>query len=348
MLGDLAEERARRESEGSGVAARWWYAREAFRSAPHLLWNAVRHGDAHGRARALSVIASVALVPAVVAAGLLLRDGPPARLVVDSRYVTDGLIVNSTRSVKISMKVLDSSGHELDSAGVRYGWVSGVSVPVSSTGVITCTQAGDATVRASLGALTTNLLLHCRPLHEVRTPGMMNLIAGGPAQDVPFDAIGMDGRPVTLLAGRIGVGDSTIASLHGRQIRGLASGSTGLTMSFGDRGAFMEVHVYERARSLERILPGQHLAIPVELAGGEMRRWRLPASSENYFLMMLSGEDGEELPGLAIVGANCKREFGAHTFYCLALHDAEVIVYHPQRTRSTQRVSGTLAVWRQD
>ena len=347
LLGDLAEECARRESEGSRMAARCWYVREALRSTPHLLWNAMRHGGARGRMRAVSVIAWVALVPALAAIALLLRNGPPARLVIDSRYVSDGLIVNSTRPVKISMKVVDANGHALDSTGVRYGWVSGMPVPVTSRGVLTCTRAGDAIVRASLGALTTSVRLHCRPLQDVRVPGMMNLVAGGPAQDVPFEAIGLDGRLVTLLAGRIGIGDSTIASIRGQQIRGRAAGSTNLTMTFGDRGAYMSVQVYAPALSPEGILPGQHLAIAVELAGGEMRRWHLPASSENYFVMMLPGVGGQQMPGLAIVGANCDREFGDYSFYCAAPRGMSVIVYHPQRRSPGQRLSGTLAVWRQ-
>jgi hypothetical protein len=298
--------------------------------------------------RALAVLAAVAFVPTVAAIALLLRNGPPARLVIDARYVTNGFIVNSVRPVRMSMKVVDATGHALDSTGVRYGWVSGIPVSVTSTGIITCTQAGDATVRASLGAVTTTVLLHCRPIHDVRAPGMINLVAGDPPLDVPFEAVGLDGRVVTLLAGRIGVGDTTIVSLEGQRIRPRAAGSTEITMSFGNRWAFTSVHVYERARSPEGILPGQHLAIPVELAGREMRRWRLPASPENYFLMILPDSDGHPIPRLAIVGANCIRALDRHSFFCLALHDASVIAYHPQQAEPGQRLSGTLAVWRQD
>lgn len=63
VLGDLAEERARREERQSAIAARWWYVREAFRSTPHLLWNAARHGGSRGRRRAAMVIALAALAP---------------------------------------------------------------------------------------------------------------------------------------------------------------------------------------------------------------------------------------------------------------------------------------------
>jgi hypothetical protein len=347
VLGDLAEERARRTADGSTVAAYWWYAREALRSIPHLLWNAVRHGGSRGRMKAAAVLATVACVPAIATLALLLRNGPPARLVIDSRYVTDGFIVNSVGPVRMSMKVLDSAGHALGSTGVRFGWISGTPEAVTANGVITCKQAGDATVRASLGEVTTSVLVHCRPLHDVRTPAMINLVAGDPPLDIPFEAVGMDGRDVTLLAGRINVGDTTIVSLEGQRMRPRAAGSTGVTVSFGDRGAFMSIEVYERAHSLEEILPGQHLAIPVTLLDGEMHRWRLPASRENYFVMILPDTAGHQTPALAIAGANCIRAIDGHSFYCLALHDASVIAYHSRQSDPGQKLSGMLAVWRQ-
>ena len=145
---------------------------------------------------------------------------------------------------------------------------------------MTCTQTGDATVRASLGALASNVLVRCRPVRDVRALRMMNLVVGGPAEDLPFEAVGVDGRPVTMLTGRVTLEDSTIVTLEGPRVRALAPGSTGLTMRVGDRTAFTSVHTYERVTTPEGIRPGQHVAVPVRLAGGEMRRWRISASPE--------------------------------------------------------------------
>jgi hypothetical protein len=341
VLGDLAEERASREAEGGTVAARWWYAREAFRSAPHLLWNAVRHGGPRGRARAAAVLAAVALVPIAVAIALLLRNGPPARLIFGTGSATGGIVVNSLRPVQLRMRALDAAGHVLRDTGVRYQWASGAPVLVSPGGVVTCTQPGDATVRASLGGVSTTALLRCRPVRQVRAPGMLDIVVGGPAQDVPFEALGVDGRPVTLLAGQFTVGDSTIATLEGQRIR---AGSTWVTARFGDRASLTEVHVYERAPTPERVRPGQHLAVPVRLAGGEMRQWRIPAGL--YFLAILPDGDDQAKPRLAVVDASCVQALG-HLF-CSALHEASVIAYHPQDADRTQVLHGTLAVWRQE
>jgi hypothetical protein len=344
VLGDLTEERAGREAERGTVAARWWYVREAFRSAPHLLWSAVRHGGPRGRARAAAVLAAVALVPIAAAIALLLRNGPPARLVFGTGSATTGIIVNSVRPVQLQMRALDAAGHVLRDTGVRYQWASGAPVTVSPGGVVTCTQPGDATVRASLGAVATSALLRCRPVRHVRAPGMLDIVVGGPAQDVPFEALGVDGRPVTLLAGQFTVGDSTIATLEGQRIRARAAGSTWVTARFGDHSSFTSVHVYRRVPTPERARPGQHLAVPVQLASGELRQWRIPAG--DYFLAIVPADDKHARPRLAVTDASCTQAVGH--LLCAARHDASVIAYFPQDLNPTQVLRGTLMVWRQE
>ena len=78
--------------------------------------------------------------------------------------------------MKMPMHVFDAAGHALPDTGVRFQWASGLPIPVSSRGVVKCSQAGDATLRASLGPLVTPFLVRCRPV------GMVELVqteAGG-------------------------------------------------------------------------------------------------------------------------------------------------------------------------
>jgi len=285
------------------------------------------------------------LILAVMLIALTACKGPPARLVAG---IGDTVVVNNLRPVQLPMRVVDRAGHHLDSTGVRYQWMAGAPVSVSTTGVVKCTQPGDATVRASLGPLVTDVLVRCRPVRDVRGLRMMNLVVSGPAQELPFEAVGMEGRPVTLLTAQFTVGDSTIATLEGLRIRARAPGGTNVTIRVGDRQAFASVHVYDPVRTPEGIRPGQRVAVPVRLTGGEMRRWRISASPELYFLAMLPDRDEEQMPRLAIVGANCIPGLGPHSYFCLAQHDASVIVYHPQQVDPAQELSGTLAVWRQE
>ena len=326
------------------MAAGWWYAREAFRSAPHLLWNALRHGGAGGRTRATAVLVGMALVPSIVVSALLLRAGPPARLVLGVGGSSNEIIVNSVRPVRLSMRALDARGRVLRDTGVRYQWVSGAPITISTAGVVTCTRHGDADVRASLGDVSTTAVLRCRPVGEVRAPAMLDIVIGDSARDMPFEALDMEGHPVTLLAGQFIVGDSSIVTLEGQRIRARAAGSTWVTARFGERASFSSVHVYERVQTLEEIQPGQHAAIPIRLVGSEMHQWRLPAGG--YFLAILPDGDEQARPRLAVVDASCMQSVGH--LLCAARREASVIAYYPQDLDQAQVLRGTLAVWREE
>ena len=342
VLGDLAEERALLAADCGALAARLWYAREALRAVPHLLWNAARHGGPRGRARVAAVVTTLAFVPIAWLVALRLRDGPPARLVIESGRAMDGLIVNNVRPVQLSTRVLDAAGHVLPSTGVRFRWESGAPTPVTLGGIVTCAHPGDATVLASLGAVATRIQVQCRPVLDVRAPAMLDLVAGGPSRGVPFEALGADGRRVTLLAGQIAVGDSTVVSITGSRIRGRAPGATSIRVLVGDRGSFTSVHVYERVLTPERIRPDQHLAVPVRVSGGEMRQWRIPAGQ--YFLAIIPDGDEQVRPRLAVVNSNCTQAVGH--LLCQVGPDASVIAYHPQDVPQSQELRGALVLWR--
>lgn len=287
---------------------------------------------------------------AVLAAGACERadsNGPPVRLVAG---VSDTVIVNNVRPIQLPMRVLDAAGRTLPDSGVRYQWLAGIPISVNVTGVATCAQPGDATVRASLGPLVTRLLIRCRPVHKVRSLRMMNLVIGGPAHELPFEAVDAAGRSVTLLTGHVTVLDSTIATVQGLRVSGRAPGCTGLDMRIGDHVAHASVHVYQRVDSPEQILPGQHVAVPVRLTSGEVRRWRLPAARELYFVTMIPDGDAQPAPRIAVTDAACVPGFDAQSYFCLAQRDAAVIVYHPPHAgpSPTQEWSGMLAIWRQE
>lgn len=345
VLGDLAEERANIAGVHGVVAAQWWYVREAIESAPHLVWNAVIHGGTRGRARVAALLSALALLITFALTTVRPGDGPPARLVIGAGDANAELIVNSRRRMRVPTTVFDAAGHTLPSADVQYHWASGAAVDVTPAGIVRCTQPGDASIRASLGDVATTALLRCRPVREVRAPDVLNLVVGGPSEDVPFEAVGPDGRPVTLLAGAMSVGDSSIAVLDGQRVRARAPGTTWLTTHLGDGESATRIHSYERVFTLEAIRGGQHLAVPVHLAAGEMHQWRLPAASGRYFVTMIADGTALAMPHFAIVGANCERWFDARSFQCAAPRGAELFAYAPPSTDPTSSLRGTLAVW---
>ena len=348
VLGDLAEERAARTISDGARSARLWYLREALRSMPHLAGSAMRGANGRRRAMATLCLAAIALA-ATFAVRAMLNARAPAQLFAAGASA-DGIVVNNEKPVRLTMRVLDARGRVLPDTGVRYRWLSGAPIPVSPRGVTTCTHAGDAIVRASLGTLATQLVLRCRPVHALRAMWTADLVLGDSGVKVPFLAVDAQGREVSLLRGEISVEDSSVATLDvaadgTRIVRPRAPGTTFLSLQIGDQGRGTSVRVFERARTVEGIRKGQLLAVPVELAGGEVRQWQIPAGLESYNLMVLPASDTAHVPRLAIVGANCVTDM-REGLWCVALHGATVFVYHSRDGDQSRPERGMLAVWR--
>jgi len=301
LLGDLSEEYAYRAAHGGICAAKLWYVREMVRSTPHLVWSVIRHGTPSARARLAAYILAVMVTLSVLTMAWLTRDGPPTRLVVGGGIDSDGIVVNNLGLVHLSMRVLDAAGHRLERTDVHYQWVSGVTIPVSTRGVIKCTQRGEAVVRASLATLTRDFVIHCQPVRKIRDAGWGNFVAGDPASTLTVDAIGLDGKPVTRIAARLRVFDSTIATLDASgRLRPLRPGYTSIDMEIGDRVARAEVMVFEPVRTFEGLRPDQRLVVaPIRLTRGASIRSPLPIG---VFFLTFSADSGEVPPTRGFVG----------------------------------------------
>lgn len=304
VLGDLEEERARRRERDGASSASWWYAREAFRAMPHLAWNAVHHGGARGRAHVAAIVAALALLVTVAAAAL--RGGEPVavRLEVDAQNsvkASDGIIVNTRHPVLLAMRAFDAKGKALKSTNVRFRWMSGTPIAVAANGILTCSYAGDALVRASLGAVATTVRIKCLPVRQVLADMWIQFAAGDSSQLLSFVALDPDGMPVNRLAGMLRVKDSTIATLKNGRIYPLKPGHTQVTMRFGDGGAITQISVYEKVSTFAGLRGDQRIVIaPVRLARGDTIRWPLPKGL--FWLKYHRASNSSPLPSLAVDG----------------------------------------------
>jgi hypothetical protein len=345
VLGDLAEERARRREAQGAFGAGAWYAREALRAIPHLLLNAIRHGGAQGRARAAIVLGVLALIP-VTALLVLLRGPAPAFLFVDGQHGgADGIVLNTTQPVQLAMRVLDAKGNVLPSNDVRFEWMSGTSVPVTSTGIVSCTMAGDALLRATVGKVETTMVLRCRPVKEFLTQLWVPLVAGGPPRYMQFSATGADGLPVELLAGDLSIGDTTVATLHGFRLTPVAPGHTWVTMRIGNGTTTTTVSVFESVSTLAERRDDQRFVIaPVKLARGKTIDWPLP-EGKLWLLYESVGEDNP-IPKLRVNGpALCAPELGPQVPFVRCIvrgRGATLHLAHPGK--GAAKVDGHLAL----
>lgn len=323
VLGDLAEEHAQRAAEQGTMVARWWYVAQATRALPHLAWNAARYGGAPGRMRLAAVVAALAMVPALVIAAILARDGAPVRLVVETQNGADasgGLIVNSQYPVRLSTGVFDAKGRSLGMEQVRYRVIAGSPLSISATGVVTCSQDGDAVVRASAGNAATSLTVRCRPVRVVRSYKWVQLIAGDSAHQLDFEALAPDGERQHLLAGQRFVTDTTVARLEGSSIRPLAAGGAMLVTRVGEGQMLTRVSVFQPVRSLDSLRPDQRFVIaPVRLAPRESITWPLPNGL--FWLKYHRASPDDPLPHLSVSGdLQCLPVFAEHVsrVHCLA------------------------------
>jgi hypothetical protein len=301
LLGDMSEEYADRAARDGICAARLCYVREVVRSTPHLVWNAIRHGTPTARARLATSILAVVVTLSVLTVAWVTRNGPPTSLVVGAGSDSDGIVVNNLDPVQLSMRVLDARGHRLERTEVRYERVSGAPIPVSPRGAIKCTRRGDVIVRASLATLTRDFVIHCQPVRKIRDAGWGNFVVGGSASMLTVDAIGLDGQPVTRIAARLRVVDSTIATLDSSGgLRPLRPGQTWIDIEIGDRGAGAFVTVYEPIRTFEGLRPDQRWVVaPIRLARGASIRWPLPTG---VFFLTFSADSSEAPPTRGFVG----------------------------------------------
>ena len=275
--------------------------------------------------------------------------GPPARLVVG---FGDTILVNNVVPMQLSVQVLDAAGHVLPDTGVRFQWTTATNVPLSRSGVVTCTHAIDATLRASLGQVAKSVLVRCRPVHDVLGGGPVNLVIGDPPYDLLFDAVDANGRQVRPLNALLAVDDTTVVTREGWRIRARNPGTTGVDLYVGDSRVHWYVRVFEPALTFDSIRPGQHLAVPVRLAAGEQRSWQIPPSRKEFGVQILPGGDTSRVPRLAIIGANCMSRTpwdmppARWGYGCLAWQGAAVIVYHPRKVDPAREWSGTVLVGR--
>jgi hypothetical protein len=371
LLGDLSEEYTYRAAHDGVYAARLWYVREVVRSTPHLVWNAIRHGTPGARARLAASILAVVATFSVLTVAWLTRNGPPASLVVGGGIYSDGIVVNNLGPVQLSMSVLDARGHRLERTDVRYQRVSGVPIPVSTRGVIKCTRPGDAIVRASLAPLHRDFVIHCQPVRTIRDAGWGNFVVGDPAATLTVDAIGLDGQPVTRIAARLRVVDSTVATLDASgRLRPLRPGETWIDIEIGDRRAGAFVTVYEPVRTFEGLRPDQRLVVaPIRLTRGASIRWPLPTG---VFFLTFSADSSEVPPTREFVGLGsgssptvqspvnmsvaglimCTRmsesQPGALGAYCLARAPGATLILTYSGPGGPNEIVGSLALERQE
>lgn len=215
-----------------------------------------------------------------VAAFVQLRPRP-IRLSVTTQVGDDTVVVNQMRPSRLSASVLDQYGRRLRSDTiVRYQWIAGDSIQLSSDGVVRCDKHSDAVVRATFDSLFQEFALRCRPVASIEAATWLDLMVGDSSRDLPFVAHGPDGRVVTELRGAVSVRGGSIVVAAGTTVRPQRSGAAVATVEIGDAETLIPIMVYQPVTSFVGNPRGVDLmAMHVNLARGDTIDVPLPKAA---------------------------------------------------------------------
>ena len=345
VLGDLAEERARRIVCDGYSAATGWYVRELARSAPHVVVDVIRRAlrTQRGRVAAVAIAALASAACVAIAVAATIRDAP-ARLGLGQN---DTVVVNNEWPARIPVQLLDERGRTLDedAGGARFGSFAGDGISVSRTGEVTCRRSGTARVVVTRGALSHAFVLQCAPVHSLWfRAAEQALVVGGPAEPFSFRGAAPDSSPVERLVGTVTVDDSDIVSVDGSLLRPHRAGTTMLRVTIGDKHDDIRLTVHEPAISPSQIAIDQVYSRDVSLAPGTELRWPIEHGLYSIWLRPPAGQLRPSLH-LMLQNFNCDGMFSQERF-CVALTGAVLRVIAPTQSGSSAPLVGRLFVTR--
>lgn len=269
-------------------------------------------------------------------------DRRPARLVVP-----DTVVVNSRKPTRLPVDVRNAAGHSVSASGLRYELVSGGQVQLSDNGVVTCSQPADAAIRVTRAELSTRVIVRCRPIRGFRLPTPVRLLTTDPPHELTVDALGLDGNPVTLLAGTAMVRDTQFVVLRKGHLYPKARGATYVDVTAGDCSIAIRIEVIERSSTPGELSPNEEFATALRLVGGEIRSWHIPPG--RYELELVSAPTQRQHLVLGGTDLHCSSFPGERQrqhYSCVARGSAAVIVRHPKSAGSGAVLGADLYVRR--
>jgi hypothetical protein len=340
---DLEHEFEQRLARDGSLAARQWYAREEVCS----LFALARYALTSSQRTQISVAATVLTLAATALFAMRARPGAPDRILLNMPTIDGALIVNVTGGEQIRTRIVDARGHQLMPRDLRFHTQEGRDVSVSPTGRVECRAIADATVSVSLGDLETNIPLACRPVRTLFADRGLDVIAGGNARPLRFDARDANGNSVREVRGSTRIEDTTIVTVTAGRVLANRAGQTAIDLYVGNQAARIRVVAH---RLVEQFTndprDSQFQAVPVRLAPGESHRWSLPPGA--LWLTYVPNAPTPASPLIEVSGARCSSSPGhplqparleATTTHCIVAHPGANVTI-----RADGFIEGALAI----
>ena len=264
----------------------------------------------------------------------------------------DTVVINQTRSTRLSATLLDQYGRSLRSdSAVRYRWIAGDSIRLSPSGELRCSDDRDAVVRATFQHLSRQFVLRCRPVVSIEAPTWLDLVVGDSTRDLSFVAQGPNGRVVTELRGAVIIPDKSMVAAEGTTIRPKRSGATVAIVQVGNAEARIPIVIYQPVNSfLDVSHQGGLMAMPVSLARGDTIEVPLPRAA--FWVTYFSKDRSAPPPTIELRGdGSCAQgdgvrqrriEAGEYAKYGLTGDGARMMIAHG--AGGAARVTGIVAM----
>jgi len=279
-------------------------------------------------------------------------DAGPLRLVAGR---SDTVIVNSRESVPVNLRLVDSAGVARQAKGAVIRLVRG-DVELSKDGQVKCNRSSDVEIAATLGNLSTRVILLCRPIVSIGMPRVLRLAVGSPPTRLDVGAVGVDGESIDMIAGTASISDTQVATLVEGEVRAKARGVTAVEVEAGGCAIQVPIEVFESNPKSDDLLPHQQYAESLSVSAGEIRNWRVPPG--RYEISLFDAKGAPQFLRLATHEMNCAALPRAEQQYsCIARDRASVIVHHTEpagRGRNSRAVlvvqrsgdPGSYSAWR--
>ena len=278
---------------------------------------------------------------ATLAASLLgaCADGRAVRIVAGR---SDTVVVNSRQAVALDVRLVSASGQTRPARNVDLKLLRG-DLDLVGNEAVRCSVAGDAALTVSRGDVSTTITVLCRPIAGFRVPRVMHLTVGGRPVPLEVGAVGENREPVALVAGRLSVRDSLVATVNDGLVYPKGRGATTIEVEAGDCAMSILIEVVEPAQNASDLLPHQYFAESLSVSPGEIRNWRLPAG--RYEIRLLDDEGAPENLRLASHEMNCAPFPRMEQQYmCIARERAAVIVHHTRAADGGRDAISTLLI----
>jgi len=246
------------------------------------------------------------------------------------------LVLLSATDLPLATKVLDKGGEVLPEAKVSYALEPASIAVVTASDALRCLKSGDATLTASVGAITRTEPVKCRLVEKVEVPKALRLIIPNDPVELQAKALDASGKPIDDVPFEFTPADPAVVRVDGTWVAPKKVGTTTIAINAGAQAAHVPVTVVRKMK-----------AEPLLLNDGNRTSISLNQGTYEAEVKVRSGDTRFGVTLKWIGGSNCKDEPEAQTIAsrCVIDNVGSLVVENPSTFGMGPAADGVLAIY---